>query len=568
MDKEYFESKNYEFCKQAKIPFTVKRNGVEHVFCLGEIMSPSDLKNMRKGKIYSCASEIITPNKILQCSTEETTLLQSQSNDSNFSEDYNIKRYEKRDSFHSNSSLNNRMCSQKREEEEELCYQEESARSFGLEIQPPCPQCKNDLIFLDTDHKTPPFCSVCQTYFVRSADRALLNSWVDSISSANEEILAKGKIVFTQDFEERESESKVSCINQSLFDDLMHATLDHFASKPIPILDDQESSSFHIDPINVEEMSSLESSSSVMATGHSSYPILKGKRVMFDDLDTRVINAVNTIDEEKKILQDACHTGAIASDTMLKKAPVKYSLSLKTCNSCDVPMMKMDGELTCITCIAINQQAKLKANKNRKMLKKDVHSDKSFKESLSQQTDEENKSFEIYTQQMNAYLAMSHSFSSAHDRASYEVDNRDSNDNFTCPSSRPYDVKQYIHSSFFNIDNSISNLSHDEHSFGEISNTILKKRTLKNKRCTRPKPEDPSLLSNDFVISEKSIDSTHFNENKENTLNSATSVKPNAVCGSTDSNKSFNQLLQRLEYISKQIDGIDREIEAIERRQI
>jgi negative regulator of replication initiation len=117
-------------------------------------------------------------------------------------------------------------------------------------------------------------------------------------------------------------------------------------------------------------------------------------------------------------------------------------------------------------------------------------------------------------------------------------------------------------------------LSHDEHSYCEISNTIHKKHTL-NKRCTRPKPEDPSLLSNDFVISEKSIESsTRFNENQENTLNSTTSVKPKAVIpegphwGSKDSNTAFNQLLQRLEYISKQMDGINREIEAIERRQI
>jgi hypothetical protein len=175
----------------------------------------------------------------------------------------------------------------------------------------------------------------------------------------------------------------------------MRVTLDHFASKAFPILNDQESSSFHNDSINIEAMSSLESSSSVPANGHSSYPKLKGKRVMSEDLDKRVINAVNTIDEEKKILEDACQMGVIASDAILKKTPMKYSLSSKNCNSCDMPMMETDDELTCVTCISINQQAKLKTNNNRKLLKKDVRLDKSLTDSHSHKTDEENKSFEM-----------------------------------------------------------------------------------------------------------------------------------------------------------------------------
>lgn len=387
MSKDHFDiCRSNEFCKQAKIPFTVKRDGVDHVYCVGEIMSPSDF-NMRKGRIY--ASEDITPHKILSDSIDETYRLQNNVDDSRFSEDYdhygfhNFNGEETRDSVRRRDDWNLGVFS-KEEKEDEMFHSDKNekfgisnVRSFGLEIQPPCPQCKNDLILEDSEHMTPPFCPTCQTYFVRSTDRDLLSSWVDMISSIDEEMPSKGKIVFIQDIQdpdERDPFPKDSCPNHGLFcgnfDNLFHSTLDHFASRAFHVLDSQETNSARINPEDFEVSSSLESSDELHEpTLHSKS---KGRRVMFDDQHCHDINAVNTNDEENIILKDIYKLRNIASDAILTKASINYSLSSKICDSCGMRMMKNDGEPTCVTCISITQHAKAKAKFNRERLRNNV----------------------------------------------------------------------------------------------------------------------------------------------------------------------------------------------------
>jgi len=170
---------------------------------------------------------------------------------------------------------------------------------------------------------------------------------------------------------------------------------------------------------------------------------------------------------------------------------------------------------------------------------------------------------------------MSSSFSIIHDKENYEGDVCESNDSFSNQYSIPHDVTPNLFSASFNIPAPISNLSFEEHSLDESTNIILKDIAV-NRRVTRPKPEDPPTLRSDLVSSEnvkKRMESASADENNENTVNSSTDLKSNAISheipnyDSTESNMVFNKLIQRLEYISQQMDGIDREIEAIERRQ-
>lgn len=170
---------------------------------------------------------------------------------------------------------------------------------------------------------------------------------------------------------------------------------------------------------------------------------------------------------------------------------------------------------------------------------------------------------------------MSSSFSIVHDKENYEGDICKFNDSSSHQYSIPHDVTPDLFSASFNIHAPVSNLSFEEHSLDESTNIILKDRAV-NRRVTRPKPEDPPKLRSDLVSSEnvkKRIESASADENKENTVNSSTGLKSNAISheipnyDSTESNMAFNNLIQRLEYISQQMDGIDLEIEAIERRQ-
>lgn len=80
-------------------------------------------------------------------------------------------------------------------------FHENIMRSFGLELQPPCPICNNDLIFSfeDCEHFAPPYCADCRAYFVDRIHLDKMDACFDQISEIHQDISSKVKIVITEE---------------------------------------------------------------------------------------------------------------------------------------------------------------------------------------------------------------------------------------------------------------------------------------------------------------------------------------------------------------------------------
>lgn len=191
------KEKTLAFCKMARVPFVVQKNGTRHLYCIGEVMSPTDF-NIKKGKIYSSAIETSQEKTSFGCDYIDIT----------FNHDHDRYRFQdsenvedERDLYFSHKSWDQDVMKSNRKmaSAQTKIFRQNIVRSFGLELQPPCPICSSDLIFEDCKHIAPPYCSDCRAYFIKRKNLDGLDTWLDQISEIHQDESSKVKIIVMEE---------------------------------------------------------------------------------------------------------------------------------------------------------------------------------------------------------------------------------------------------------------------------------------------------------------------------------------------------------------------------------